>query len=275
MRLHRSLSAGNKRGLILILVTTAILSLLPISSHATVDWNEGFEYANDTALGAVWAYSCLGNPGVSTDRAFSGSKSVKLVYKGAVGVDPGAGGCYIDRYLPALSDTVYLRIYTYMQNFTVNNVGTKMINIGMSGSYPSFWWEMLYGQPSLSGVVSSTVPATFNILGGSIPQNQWACLEGRITMNTPGVANGIFQTWVNGAQQINRTDLLLRNATLTQQNGPNSRLQYVRLYTQHGWGTIYYDDFAVSRDARIGCSGSPAPASDTTPPVPPSGLFVR
>ena len=275
MRLLPSLLAGNNRVLILSLVATAVLSLLPISSHATVDWNEGFEYASDAALGAVWDTSCLGNPGVSTSRPRSGSKSLRLVYNGKVGVDPGAGGCFIDRYLPALSDTVYIRTYVFLENFTVDSVGTKMIFVGQSGSYPNFWWEMYYGAPNFNMSITSLVPNSFNIGGGSIPQNQWVCLEGRITMNTPGAANGIIQSWVNGAQQINQTTAFLRNAVLIQQNGPNSRLQLVRLYTQHGRGVIYYDDFAVSRDARIGCSGSPPPAGDTTPPVPPVGVFLR
>ena len=275
MRRHQPLSAGNKTLLLLSLVATSALSLVPISSHATVDWNDGFEYANDASLGAVWSYSCLGNPGISTARSFSGSKSLRLVYNGHVGVDPGAGGCYIDRNLNAPSDTIYIRIYTYMENFTVDSVGTKMVQVGQAGSYPNFWWQMFYGTPNFNMAVTSLVPTSFNIGGGSIPQNQWVCLEARITMNTPGVANGIIQSWVNGAQQINRTNVLLRNAVLNAQNGPNSRLQFVQLYTQHGRGVIYYDDFAVSRDARIGCSGSPPPAGDTTPPVPPVGVFVR
>lgn len=232
------------------LVVTAIFSLVPISSHATVDWNDGFEYANDASLATVWDASCLGNPGVSTDRAFSGSKSLRLSYRGQVGVDPGAGGCYMNRYLPALTDTLYIRIYTYLANFTVSASGTKMVQIGQSCCYPNFWWEMLFGASNFSMAVTSVVPTSFNLYGGAIPQNQWVCLEGRITMNTPGVANGIIQSWVNGVQQINRADLLLRNAVLTQSNGPNSKLHSLQLYTQHGLGTIYYDDFAVSRDAR-------------------------
>ena len=180
----------------------------------------------------------------------------------------------MNRYLNALSDTIYMRIYTYMENFTPDSTGTKMVQAGQSGSYPNFWWEMHFGVPNFDMSVTSTVPTSFNIGGGPIPQNQWVCLEGRITMNTPGVANGIIQSWVNGTQQINRTNLLLRNAVLNQKNGPNSRLQFVQLYTQHGRGIIYYDNFAVSRDARIGCSGS-APASDATPPAIPSGILVR
>jgi polysaccharide lyase-like protein len=274
MKIPRSMSAGNKKALLLSLVVTAVLSLFPISSHATVDWTEGFEYADDTAFGAVWSASCLGNPGISTDRAFSGSKSVKLVFNGTVGVDPGAGGCYMDRYLPALSDTLFTRIYIYLENFTANSTGTKMLFAGQNGAYPNFWWEQ-NGGPNLNMIISSTTPDGQNVYGGALPQNQWACIETRITMNTPGAANGIVQSWVNGTQQINRSDLLLRGATLTQQNGPNSQLEFLRIYVQHGWGTMYYDDYAVSRDARIGCSGSPAPTGNTTPPAPPTGLVVR
>ena len=279
MRLHRSLSARNKGVLILSMAVTAVLSLVPISSHATVDWNEGFEYANDTSFGAVWPHSCLGNPGISTLRPFSGSKSLRLVYTGVAGVDPGAGGCFVDRYLPAKSDTLYTRFYIYMENFTVNPVTTKVTWQGQETGYPSFWWGM-NGAPNLNVGVQGVIRPngildTDVYFGGSIPQNQWACIELRLTMSSPGVANGIAQAWINGVQTINVTNAPMRAATLNQQNSPTAQFQVVRLYVQHGRGVIYYDEYAVSRDARIGCSGSPAPASDTTPPVPPSGLFVR
>ena len=244
-----------------------------IPAHATIDWTDDFEYGNDAALGAVWAYSCLGNPGVSTARPFSGSKSLRLVYHGTVGSDPGAGGCYIDRPMNAVSDTMFFRIYTFMENFTPDSVGTKMIKFYNTGNYPNFWWEMFYGTPNANVAISSEVPTSFNVLGGAIPQNQWACLEGHIAMNTPGVSNGIIQTWVNGVLVTNRTNLMLRNAVLTSQNGPNSGLSSAQLYVQHGRGVIYYDNFAVSRDARIGCTGSPA--GDTQAPGAPSNLRIN
>ena len=266
--------------LILFLVATAVVSLLPISSHATVDWNDSFEYANDASLGAVWEASCLGNPGVSTDRAFSGSKSLKETFRGAAGVDPGAGGCFLNRYLPAASDTMYSRFYMYMQNFTVNSTGTKITSHGPNGLYPSFWWLMNFGGAHLDVAVQGIIlnngaQDTENIIGPAIPQNQWVCIETRVTMSSPGVDNGIVQAWINGTQGINKANQRMRAATLNQRNSPTAQFHVVSLYTQHGVGTIYYDDYAVSRDARIGCSGSPAPASDTTPPTPPSGLLVR
>ena len=271
--------AGNKKGLVLSLVVTAALSLLPISAHATVDWTEGFEYADDTAFGKVWAYSCLGNPGISTSRPHSGSKSAKLVYKGVAGVDPGAGGCFMDRYLPAKSDTLYTRFYMYMENFTVNSTGTKVEFSGQEGAYPSFWWSFLNGNTNLAVGVQGIIldngtQSTVNVSGGIVPQNQWVCVELRITMSSPGVDNGILQQWINGTQTLNKTNQRMRAATLNQLNSPTAQFQLVRIYTQHGWGTIYYDDYAVSRDARIGCSGS-VPAGDTTPPAPPTGMVIK
>ncbi|MBU6482891.1 MAG: hypothetical protein KGS09_20415, partial [Nitrospirae bacterium] len=228
------------------------------------------EYADDTAFGAVWAHSCLGNPGISTARPFSGSNSVKLVYKGTVGVDPGAGGCFMDRYLPAKSDTLYTRFYMYMENFTVNSTGTKVAFQGQEGAYPSFWWVMENGVPQLDVAVQGIIldngaQDTQTVFGGMIPQNQWVCVELRTTMSTPGVDNGIVQQWINGTQTmtINKTNQRMRAATLNQQNSPTAQFQFVRLYTQHGWGTIYYDDYAVSRDARIGCGGQRQPATHT------------
>ncbi|MEK7784692.1 MAG: Ig-like domain-containing protein [Chloroflexota bacterium] len=245
---------------------TAVLLLSPIYSHAVIDWADGFEYANDAALGSVWSHSCLGNPGVSTLRPFSGSKSLRLVYRGHVGEDPGAGGCFIDRSIGGASDTAYFSVRIYLENFTPDRVSTKMIQLGQSCCYPNFWWLMGGGQSNLNMAVTSMVPSSFNIPGGSMPQNQWFCAEGRITMNTPVVAIGIVQSWINGVQQINRTDLMLRNATLTDKNGPNSRMDRIQLYTQNGLGVIYYDDLQVSRDARIECGSTPPPPVDTQAP---------
>ena len=129
------------------LVAAAALALVPFSSYATVDWNEDFEYAAASNMWAVWVESCQSNPTLSTDRAHSGSKSLKLVYTGAVGVDPGAGGCFMDRYLNALSDTIYMRVWMWLPStFQVNSTGTKMINIIHSGFRPNYWTEMLFGQ---------------------------------------------------------------------------------------------------------------------------------
>ncbi len=105
--------------------------------------------------------------------------------------------------------------------------------------------------------------------------NQWACLEAEVRMNTPGVSNGVVRQWVNNTLGTNSTSLFLRGATDDGQgNGPNSHISAISTYRQHGVGTIYYDDYAASRDARIGCGSAPLPLPpvDTQAPTAPTGL---
>jgi hypothetical protein len=262
--------AGHKGSQLLSWAVAAIWSLFPISAHAAIDWIEEFEYVDDTAFTAVWDSSGLGNPGVSTDRAFNGLKSAKETFRGHAGKDPGAGGCFMNRKLNEPSETLYTRVYMYMDNFTVDSTSTKMFSQGGDG-YPSFYWIMPWGKPTLSvGVVGiikdSGKRDSENVYGAAIPQNQWVCLETRITMSTPGVDDGIIQAWIDGEQVINKTNQRMRGATINQNNLPDAKFKTIQLYTQNGRGNIYYDDLAVSRDARLGYIGSP------TPPSAPSAL---
>lgn len=282
MRRHRFLSAGNTRLLILSLVATAILSLLPLSSHATVDWNDGFEYTSNTALRAAWSSSCTAtqHTGImepSTARAHSGSRSLKLTYVGDLSATSFT--CFMERFFP-VTDTLYTRIYIFLDNFVASNINTKMFTHSKAKSYPTFWWSLVGSSNTHRVSIEGTTLGTgSNIHGGNLPSGRWVCVETRVTLNTPGVANGIVQSWVDGTQQINRTNLMLRNATATvingtNTNGPTSSMQYSRFYRQHGRGVIYFDEYAVSRNARIGCSGS-TPAGDTTAPQNPTGITAR
>lgn len=279
MRIQTTQSNRNKWPLIASLSITVGLLLFTIPSHAAVDWDEGFEYANNDTMDAVWSSSCPGNGGIlfpSTDRAHTGSKSLKEIFRGhqAIGgqsATPGYQSCYKDRNLSApTTNTLYSRFWIYMDNFTVDATTTKLTlqPAYASDSYTSMWWGMMWGQPQFDVSVQKSTGDTEVLYGGFIPQNQWVCLETRITYATPGQSNGIVQNWINGALGVNRSDVRMDQA------GQQSVFRAVRLYTQDGMGTIYYDDYAVSRDARIGCNGSPTP-SDTTPPATPSGFTAR
>ena len=225
MRRHRFLSAGNTRVLIISLVATAILSLLPLSSHATVDWNDGFEYTSNTALKAVWTSSCTttqhtGIMEPSTARAHSGSRSLKLTYIG----DNPVQTCFMERFFP-VTDTLYTRIYMFLDNFRASNINTKVFSHSKAKNYPNFWWSLVGSSNTHRVSIEGTTLGTgSNIHGGNLPSGRWVCVETRVTLNTPGVANGIVQSWVDGTPQINRTNLLLRNATEVVINGtpPNA-----------------------------------------------------
>ena len=280
MRIQTTQPGRYKWRLVVSLSIIVGLLLFTIPSHAAVDWDEGFEYANNDAMDAVWSSSCPGNGVIlfpSTDRAHTGSKSLKEIFRGHQAIagqsaTPGYQSCYKDRNLSApTTGTLYSRFWFYLQSdFQLDATVTKMTlhPAYASDSYTSMWWAMLWGSPTLSVGVQKSNGNTENIYGGNIPHDQWVCIETRLTYATPGVSNGVVQAWINGTQVINSSTVQMDQA------GQQSVFRAVRLYTQDGMGTIYYDDYAVSRDTRIGCNGSPTP-SDTTPPATPSGFTAR
>lgn len=263
-----------------------VLLCVSTTAHAAVDFDEGFEYVDNAAWlssGNWGASSCTatqhtGIMEISSTRAFSGTKSVKMTYVGDLGAT--AFTCFIDRFFP-VSDTVYTRIYLFLDGFTASNINTKMYTQSHDKHYPRFWWSLVTSSNIMRVAIEGTTLGTSaNIAGGTFPSGRWACLETRVTLNTPGVANGIVQAWVDGVQRINRTDLMMRNATEVlingtpsnaNFNGPSSRMQYSRMYRQHGNGVIYFDELAVG-NTRIGCLGA---QTDTTPPASPSNFVAN
>jgi len=192
----------------------------------------------------------------------------------------------MERFLPVPNETEYTRFWIYFDRFTLNNVGTKITLQGDPNFYPSFWWIMnsvnnpVVDQPGVldvhvQGVILDNGLQDTLLLRGSVvlPQNQWVCVETRTTMSSPGVNNGIIQQWVNGVLSMNFSNVRMRAATLNQQNSPTAKNSINRLYTQHGRGTIYFDNYAVSRDARIGCTGFPP--GDRQAPRAPSNFSFR
>lgn len=252
----------------------AALLLCAGPAWASIDIDEGFEYATQASMLSVWSSNCsaavTGVMDVSTARFHSGAKSLRLTFP----FPDSEGGCYMDRALNAQTDNFYMRVWVFLENFS-NNTGvpTKMWLSGESCCYPNFWGVIQSGGTQWGVGVTNTVPQFVGtIAGGAIPQNTWACLEYRVSMNTPGVANGIITAWINEVQVANSQTLLLRRATDDGLgNGPGSNIAFVQTYRQHGVGVIYYDDYAASRDTRIGCGGT-LPPTDTTPPGTPTNF---
>lgn len=279
-----------------LFLAIALLLTITVEARAVVDWDEGFEYAGNTVAAMYgnmtlpsgpWDSSCgngaLGNSVViapSIERAHSGTHSLKETFRGLSTSDPGYQSCWIDRLLNSpTTSTLYTRFWMYIDNLTIGPNATKITLTPMySGdAYTTVWWGM-NNSPKLDATLQRTYkdPLTNdegqNYYGIAIPTGQWACIEARLTYGSPGQRNGIVQGWVNGNPSINITNALM------DQVGQQSVMRGVRLYTQLGLGAIYYDDYAVSRDARIGCAagsgGSGAPLPDTSPPNPPTDLNV-
>lgn len=252
------------------------LCLTPLPALATLDWDEGFEYSSNAAMDVVWQSSCVGNDVIirpTTTRPRTGSYSLELTFRGHQGVTPGYQSCYKDRNLSApTTGTLYSRFWIYIpSSFQVDETTTKLtLQPAYAGdAYTSFWWGMMWGVSLFDVTVQkSWSPPSLGdsseiLYGNAIPRDRWVCLQTRLTYATPGSNNGIVQNWIDGVQGINRSNVYM------DQVGQQSVFRAIRMYTQDGLGTMWYDDYAVSRDALPTCDGS-SPVGDTTPPPVPS-----
>ena len=143
----------------------------------------------------------------------------------------------------------------------------------VNGLTPRHWWIMGCCFSKKFLISMERMPSQFittNAYSNVILQdNRWYCIETHEKMNTPGVANGIAEAWVDGVKVLTKTDALWRNS------GMDATSQWLEfsIFRQNGIGNIWWDRFAAG-DTRIGCSGS-IPQSDTNPPANPSGISIR
>jgi len=94
---------------------------------------------------------------------------------------------------------------------------------------------------------------------GSIKVARWHCIEQRVKVNTPGVADGVIENWVDGVKGFSRTDMLFRKNPPYEIAGSNLGIQKAWFNFYHG-GTsaapttlnFYITKVVVSRD-RVGC----------------------
>lgn len=257
------------RTLLLSLVVMAVLSLLPISSHAAVFWDDGFEAGTSR-------YTIVGGMSYDTGRVRSGARSLRQNFLG----NHIQGGTFTDRTFNK-TEELWSRFYFYFpSSFQVDAQSqTKMMLQGEDCCYPSYWWGMLFGSPKLTVAVQGVILPngsldTVNLYGSVIPRDQWVCIETHIKNNTPGVANGVVQAWINGNIAMNHNNIQMRHAVFNQKNSPTAGFTLNRLYVQYGGpGNLNYDDIAVG-NTRIGCSGGGS-STDTTALQPPSGLHVQ
>lgn len=295
----------------ILILTIAVAAVFCASqAKATVFFDEGFEnglVASGWTTGSCGWISGTGsfnsadypdgcNPTRSTDVVHSGTHSLKGTYLTSPcpgGDQTGSCGAWIDRQHPSTTD-IYTRFWYYTVGFAYNSAGggTKhFYHRSNAAAGPENFWVHPWGSREWQANVTSVAGGGANGIQNNpvyyapnlatVPLNdrQWYCIETRYKLNTPGVANGEIDVWVNGTQTMSITGAYTNFRSTDPNNTNSSPLftnDYVRLYTQLGYGTMYYDDFAVG-DTRIGCSGT-APAAltgDTTPPAPPIGLVIR
>jgi hypothetical protein len=96
-----------------------------------------------------------------------------------------------------------------------------------------------------------------------IPLDTWVCIEGKTTMNDPGVKNGELSAWIDGSSVFDQSDLYFRSGTQS-----NVHIREFMFEVYYGGSStpsydtsISFDDLVVA-DSRVGC--------DLPPPPPPS-----
>ncbi|MBX9659751.1 MAG: hypothetical protein K2X00_14375 [Nitrospiraceae bacterium] len=263
MKIQQSKSARSKHSLSFYMVITAVLSLLPVSSHAAVFWDDEMEPGN-TGYGTVMPTT----GGFDNTVKFSGAASLREDFNGTT------QGGFEDRTLPA-TDDLWSRFYIRLSpGFVVANQTKIMRNDTNTGLM--HWWGMLFGGRSVTVQLQNyptngdTVNFYPNVGDGILTDNQWICIETRIKNNTVGQADGIVEAYKNGALFMYHAGLEIRKAS---QGTQNAQFVSNRMYRQAGTGSIWYDRVALG-NTRIGCLGS-APTNDTIPPASPNGLIVR
>jgi len=265
MRIHQSMSAANKKTLLLSLIVTAVLSLVPISSHAAVFWDDqmesggtGFNFNLNLPCGGANAYT------FDTTQKVSGNGSVRLDYSGA----SNCGG-FADRNFSQTAD-LYSRFYMRLSpSWATSPIITKITRSDTTTTN-SNWWGMMWGSTNLMVGAQHvpTVGSTKNYFSSfSFSRGVWYCVETHEQLGTAGAANGVIEAWVNGNKVLGVSGIQFR------QSGDSGLYANKRMYRQEGTGSIWYDRMAVG-NTRIGCLGS-VPASDSTPPAIPNGVSVR
>lgn len=261
---------GWKRTFLVFILTSAFIVFGQMASQATVFWDDEMESGNS-------GYGLPSNGAMSYDTStkFSGNGSTRLNYPSSCYPDANAQqncGGFMDRTFPSTTN-FYRRFYIRLSaGFQVSDVFTKIMRSDTTGPN-SNWWVM--GCCGSRGFLVSdqNVPSIGSAVNYktnfSFADSKWYCVETREQLNTPGVANGIAQAWVDGTQVMYVSNIMYRQA------GDNSLFNNNRLYRQTGSGSIWYDRVAVG-DTRIGCTGSASqPPATSPPPAAPTGLIVQ
>jgi hypothetical protein len=265
------------------------------------DWIWCDDFESDSGLNTDYfeVDRAAGRFGVSQDRAYGGSSSLKGIFvpgarnAGNVKFSFGRTPVAPSRYLNRDFQEIYWRFYMLMDSSWAGNAGkTTRIMIFSSPDWSQAAIGHLWQDSSLglaidpasgvnaslsSGQVITSGYNDFNnlrwlgILNGKTqvysPGNReaWVCVETHIKLNTPGSADGLFQFWVNDNLEANGRNLNWRS------NYQAYGLNAIFL-ENYAIGNIaqnqsrYFDNFVVST-SRIGCN-----ASGLSPPSPPENV---
>lgn len=236
----------------------------------------------------------------STEKPFNGTKSVRLEWVAlSGGSQPTAGFTYVGLGVGNQEDIWWSAYMREEPGFTLPlNLHSKMIRItGINhatggASNPHVWLyrsgcgyrfdvEAPYRSLTNGGTGLGNIIICSNRTMSTTPSNKFDYVEVHAKMNTPGVANGVLQLYVDGTLYINATTVEFRGPTPTSVCGQptypcssNARWGHSLMYVQGGLGIRYYDRFSLG-NTRIPPLGGTPINPDITNPNPPTGLTAQ
>ena len=272
--------------LLLLMFTLTI----PVPSHAATFFDTDFELGGSVCDWADNGWNdfgqafCSGPMTISTDRAFSGTHALRLVF---VTLDNTNSVTVTPSIYRSLGDQrhVFMRFAHYLaSNFQISTTGhTKLIRLQSNlNSYPRLWTMYRHGTYQFCMEGPYDFEGTTECIDSGVAPNEgnWEQIEVEWQLNTPGQSNGLIRMWINGTLRIERLNRAYvgpaptsRGLTHGLLNSSDYRIQSSQVYLQSGLGNMYYDRIAIG-DTRIGIVGS-QPVNDATPPAAPNGLRVQ
>lgn len=226
-------------------------------------WSESFE---DTAL-PYWTQTPSGLNGAivvsSTDKT-DGVRSLKSTFADLT----RATGPYLDRATPTVSE-LYARFFVRASpGFTWGSPYTTIGSFGAGTTAPII---SLVNTTAGTPYIQAQTVKEAGYGSESFIQNQgtaatisssWVCFETRVRYNTPGVANGIIQYWMDNVLKGDYQNREFLGSATSDLAPSTAQQSYVRLYNDRGTGDLYVDQLQISNQ-RLGCTGSTPPASTT------------
>jgi len=234
--------------------------------------------------GAPWDYTG-GAPFIdcSVPPSPSGGCALQFVYPAGSYSTSFSGGRAVVSF--ASQNELWIGAWhRYSSGFVWNGNGTKRDFLvlqdtgafGFPGNMATGWM----GNPSAPSIVATnqivwgTGTANFPCSYTAVT-NQWVWMEEHHVINTPGVADGIFEQYVNGVRVCRYTNVPYRDSSVSTGWG----LFYHTAEWGGGGGSIpatqyWWVDHTMISTTPIGVPGGAPPTIDTTPPAAPTGLTV-
>lgn len=227
-----------------------------------------------------WDGPSGGGANIVTSEKVSGQRSLQLNYYAG-----GNGAPYLYKWFDAGYDTIYYRWYQkWSSNWVWQPVSTKMTNTNVSpASAPGCAFEVLWGNGQFviqCGPVAEANWDSYNYYQNTgststfLP-GQWYCIEVKVKMNSPGLADGEISAWVNDELKISYPNRRLRGASTSDpapSTAKNRAILITGSYENVPQNQTSWNDANVVSTQRIGCLGSNIPKGDTTAPSAPTGL---